>query len=432
MLSRWRRWLARLVPVVELFPLTPLGAAVLVGGYLVLQRYGYRHRDLVLFALGALAVLLVGVALVVTLMGTLFVRRALARTATPTVRRLECERWSASGFGFAAPSLIPLLTVMWRWDERPVQVRQRRARGRLEEEVRPVRRASVPRVSRRFEIGDAFGLARIVFHRVEACALSVLPSTGALRQPQVIRGLASGSDQSHADGRADGDPFDTRRYAPGDPIRFVLWKVFAKSRALIVRTPERALSPVEHTVAYLVSGRGDEPSAGAARIALDVGAFGEDWRIGADGSRTLARTKEEAMALLAESADVSESDAGIGLGRFLDEAGALGRLVVFVPPRPGPWLGRVSALVRDHGRRVDFVIGTDGFDVRPKVRRLLERTDDLLSLEQGTPLEELRAVVRALGGGARGARVVVVDRRTGHAYLPEQLPRSSSSVGEAA
>jgi len=138
------------------------------------------------------------------------------------------------------------------------------------------------------------------------------------------------------------------------------------------------------------------------------------------------------MALLAESADVSESDAGIGLGRFLDEAGALGRLVVFVPPRPGPWLGRVSALVRDHGRRVDFVIGTDGFDVRPKVRRLLERTDDLLSLEQGTPLEELRAVVRALGGGARGARVVVVDRRTGHAYLPEQLPRSSSSVGEVA
>lgn len=432
MLSRLRRWLARLAPVVELFPLTPLGMAVLVGGYLVLQRYGYRHRDLVLFALGALAVLLVGVALFVTLLGTLVVRRRLARSATSTVRRLECERWSASGFGFARPSLVPLLTVMWRWNDRPVRVRQRHVHGRLVEDVRPVRRASVRRISRRFEVGDAFGLARIVFHRVEACELEILPSTGALRKPQVIRGLASGSDQSHADGRADGDPFDTRRYAPGDPIRFVLWKVFAKSRALIVRTPERALSPVEHTVAYLVSGRGDEASAGAARIALDVGAFGEDWRVGADGSPTLARTKDEAMALLAASADVSESDGGAGLGRFLEDAGALGRLVVFVPPRLGPWLGRVSAMVRERGRRVDFVIGTDGFDLRPSVRRLLERTDDLRSHEVGTPLEELRAVVRALGGEARGARVVIVDRRTGHAYLPEQLPRSSSSVGVAA
>jgi hypothetical protein len=253
-----------------------------------------------------------------------------------------------------------------------------------------------------------------------------------LRQPQVIRGLASGSDQSHADGRADGDPFDTRRYTPGDPIRFVLWKVFAKSRALIVRTPERALSPVEHTVAYLVSGRGDEPSAGAARIALDVGAFGDDWRIGADGSRVLARTKDEALALLTQSADVTEGDAGTGLGRFLDEAGEPGRLVIFVPPRPGPWLGRVASIVREHGRRVDFVVGTDGFDVRPKVRRLLERADDLTAEEQGTPLEELRSVVRALGGGTHGARVVVVDRRTGHAYLPEQLPRGPSNLGEAA
>lgn len=431
MLSRLRNWFRRLEPAVGLFPVTPLGIAVLAVSYGVLQGYGYAERDLVLFALGALGVLLVGVALLVAVVGAFVVHLAIRRSVNRTSGRLECDRWSPSGFGFAAPFYVPLLTVAWRWEGLAVEVRQRRIRRRLEEDVRPRRRGHATVIVRRIEVGDAFGLARIDFRHREAREVELLPSVGALRQPQVIRGLAAGSERSDADGRAEGDPFDTRRYAPGDPIRHVLWKVFAKSRVLIVRTPERALSPEEHTVAYLVAGAGDEPSAGAARIALDVGAFGDDWRIGADGSRTLARSREEAISLLTQSANVAESESGRGLGPFLEEAGHHGRLVVFVPPRPGPWLARVTTLVRERRRQVDFVVGTDGFDASTRLSRLLERDAEPLEGPRATPIDDLRSVVRALGAGSHGTRVVIVDRRTGHAYLPEQLPRSATAVGGA-
>ncbi|MBM4359013.1 MAG: DUF58 domain-containing protein [Deltaproteobacteria bacterium] len=413
--ERPRRWLGRLT---DLIPVTPLGLVVALTCYATLQRYGYRQRDLVLFAIGALGVLLVLVGVVVTVVGALLVWRKVRRLPGEGSRRLECNRWSATGHEVPSFWYVPLLTLEWRWRGLDVELRQAIRGRRIVEEVRPRRRAEATSIVRRYEIGDAFGLARIAFEVREVCDVALLPSVGALRQMQVIHGLASGSDRSDVAGKAEGDPFDTRRYAPGDPIRFVLWKVYAKSRQLIVRTPERATSPVDQTVAYLVTGKGDEPAAGAARVAVDLGAFGDEWRIGADGVAAEARTRDEALALLTRSADAAESQSGAGLARFVEEAGTLGRLVVFVPPRPGPWLARVSHAVKELRGRVDFVIGTDGIDRTSRLSRALERDVDT---GRGVPFEELARVVRGLGASAQGSRVVVVDRRSGQAYLPEHL-----------
>ncbi len=407
--------------IADLFPITPLGLAVGGASYGVLQHYGYKQRDLVLFAVSALGLLLVGVAIVVAALAALVVFRS-ARAAHGDGRlALECGRFAPTGFSIRALWFVPFATVAWTWSELRVEVRQQRLRGRLHETVRATRRGVAPRIRRRFEVGDVFGLARIQFEVAESRDVRLLPSVGALRQVHVIRGLSSGSDASASAGKPEGDPFDTRRYAPGDPIRFVLWKVFAKSRNLIVRTPERAESPVEHTVAYLVTGSSDEPAAGAARLALELGAFGNDWRIGADGMDAEARTRDGALDLVTRSASVSDSLAGTGLAHFVERAGALGRLVVFVPPRPGPWLPKVRAAVRELKGKVDFVVGTDGIARGSKVLRALSRAEPSGGGEQAVPIDELLKVVKALEGGTNGARVVVVDRRTGHAYLPEHL-----------
>lgn len=415
MLTRVRRLVRK---GVDLFPLTPLGVVVALASYAVLQRYGYRQRDLILFAVGALGLVLAALGLAVTLLGALLVYLSVRKQPSESALRIECNRWLETGFSVPSLWFVPFVTVVWSWREVRVEVRQRREGGRLHETVRGQRRGIEPRLVRRFEIGDAFGLARIAFENAQATEVRLYPSVGALRQVQVIRGLASGSDQSHIDGKAEGDPFDTRRYAPGDPIRFVLWKVFAKNRSLTVRTPERALSPLQHTVAYLVSGKGDEPAAGAARLAIDIGAFGTEWRIAADGAPEAVRSRDQALEVLARSATVSEQQSGAGLARFVDTAGSLGRLVVFVPPRPGPWMARVTGAVRALRGRVDFVVGTDGIARGSKLARLAARDD---GGPDAVPLEDLLAVVRGLGAGASGARVVVVDRGSGHVYLPEQL-----------
>jgi len=416
MLTRVHRVVRRLA---DLFPLTPLGLAVLVGSYLTLQRYGYRQRDLVLFALSALGILLVSVAFVTGTVAALvtWIRARSARSEESF--SLECGRWSPTGFSIGSLWFVPFATLEWTVRNLAMEVRQQRLRGRIYETVRGMRRGVATGLVRRFEVGDAFGLVRYAFETTEPRSVSLLPSVGALRQVQVIRGLASGADLSAIEGKPEGDPFDTRRYAAGDPIRFVLWKVFAKSRNLIVRTPERAISPVEHTVAYLVAGRGDEPAAGAARVAVEVGAFGNDWRIGADGMARQAHTRDQALELLSRSAEVAEGQGGAGLARFVDEAGALGRLVVFVPPRPGPWLTKVAQAVRDLRGRVDFVVGTDGIAQGSKLARFLSRPE--ADAGAAVPIEELRKVVAALAGGTHGARVVVVDRRSGLVYAPEHL-----------
>ena len=50
----------------------------------------------------------------------------------------------------------------------------------------------------------------------------------------------------------DGDRIELRRYVPGDSARFIHWKVFGRTRKLMVRVPERALSRARRTVGVLV------------------------------------------------------------------------------------------------------------------------------------------------------------------------------------
>src|SRR5690606_29434953 len=257
------------------------------------------------------------------------------------------------------------------------------------------------------EVGDIFGISQIRMRLTEQRKVRFVPSVGQLKRVDVIRGMAGGEDISHPDGPPDGELYDLRHYSPGDPIRFVLWKVFARTRQLVVRAPERALSPVRQTCAYLVAGDGDEPAAGAARLAVEHGSFGTDWVLGADGSREDAPRKSQAVDLLARSAEVEERIGGKGLGEFLKRRsqGSIGRAVVFVPGRAGPWLDTVieqSKQLGGRGSRIEFVVGTVGI-IPAHRRRWLARValrDAPDPVTPGAtapvPTEQVAEVVRAL------------------------------------
>lgn len=285
----------------DAFPLTALGVALLALSTIALV-VGAREVDLVLLGAGAVGAAAILVSLALVLLAFARVRRALAKSATaraPLV--LECG--SAVRTGFRLPRLrwLPGARVRWSWLAPQAKVRALAIGGWLEEEVLPRTRGFGETLARRIEVGDAFGLASIAFSRVEARAVRMLPSVGGLKPMHVVRTLAGGSDWSHPEGTPDGDRLDLRAYAPGDPIKYVLWNVFARTRELVVRTPERALSAARKTLAYLVAGAGDEPAAGAARVAVDVGALGGDWAFGADGVEGPALTKEAALEALARS-----------------------------------------------------------------------------------------------------------------------------------
>ncbi|MGE0788685.1 MAG: DUF58 domain-containing protein [Sandaracinaceae bacterium] len=416
---------ARLHRFGELFPLTLLGVIVAAMCGLAIG-YGVALVDLVLLGAGAIVAIAILYALCAVGIGVLVVRRALSRLVSAEGTRFyECGTPRLTGFGLPRPWWMPGLRLSWRWLSPNADVRVLRGGTRLEEQVHPRQRGWSDTLTREITLGDPFGLASVTLHHTEAVGVRMLPSVGGLRSMHVVRTLAGGSDLSHPEGTPEGDRLDLRQYAPGDPIRYVLWRVFARTRELVVRQPERALAAAKKTLAYLVAGSGDEPAAGAARVAVDVGALGGDWAFGADGVPEPASTKDAAFEALAKSATATSEEQGIGLARFIERASkeAGGRTVVFCPGRPGPWLDGViesaKRIPRSPNARIplEFVVCTDG--VSPRRNRAWLKETLIAGPEpgpdEGVAAEELQRVVQTLG--QLRARVIVVDRRDGHVHV---------------
>jgi hypothetical protein len=379
------------------------------------------RQDLILLNIGLIGLAVVSWSVCAVVMGAAVV--AWKGRAIAPLPALELECGVKRAVAFSLPSLwwLPFVEVDWRWIKPPVTLTLTRQMGRLSEQIVPVRRGLVERIQRRVEVGDTFGLATVSFTHNQSCSLRFLPSTGALRSVQVVQGMAGGDVLGHPEGDPVGDRIDMRRYGQGDPIRYVLWKVFARSRELMVRTQELALSPTRQTVAYLVVGAGDQAAAGAARVAVDHGALGGDWQLGADGTDQIADAPQVALDLIVRSGSMAPENGGSGLQQFLNSVSGTGarRAVVFVPSRPGPWLDRVKAIAAQRGisERMSFVVCTDGF--RKKKRTALSTIllkpgadDDLADSDA------LRDVLRTLGAAGN---VMVVDRSAGKVFPASQL-----------
>jgi hypothetical protein len=198
---------------------------------------------------------------------------------------------------------------------------------------------------------------------------------------------------------------------PGDPARFIHWKIFGRTRKLMVRVPERALTRARRTVAYEVAGDSDDASAAAARVAIEGDALGGEWVFGADGADRDATTVGEAVQLIVRSSGARDRAAS-GLAAFVDRAERKGpaALVVVAPPTPGEWLDRVLAVARRRPRGMRVVIAVDGLApaTRPTWwRRLLT----VRAPPPGTPSAALDEVLRKLASAR--CDVILFDRPTG-------------------
>lgn len=408
------------------FPLTAAGGVVLLASGWALWRDGRQHQDLVLGLLGAVGLGAVALALPAVVGLALYLRWRAAPSAG--VLRLEDGVRVRSSFAVPDPWWLAFVDVRWSWVDPAGEVEIVPEAGRRVERVSPRRRGEHGSLSRRVEVRDLLGLCCVRFRRDEARACTIAPSAGRLENVDAVAGMRGGDGLSHPEGTPDGDPLDLRAYAPGDSVRMVLWKVYARSRTLVVRTPERALSPHDETRAYLVVGDGDDAAAGAVRVAARHAALGSRWVLGVDGVPGEARDQGAAERLLVRSGGADVQAGGAGLSRFLQAAaGAPGqRAMVFVPGRPGAWMARVREAVAGAGVPVDLLVCVDGLrrggEEAPRWWRRAARA--------GPPAQptrdELVEVLRTLAPVA--ARVVVVDRAAGQVWPAAALDRLRASA----
>ena len=407
---------ARVQRVIELFPWTPLGLVIAAAAYAALERLARAQLDLVwlVVAYGGLA--LVALAPLLVLPVALLVWLRARRTKVAHALLLETGVAGETGFALRLPLYLPLVQLSWEWVQpAALAVEPRRVRGALQERVVLAERGRHESVVRRVLVSDVFGLSRVALRVRSQQALDVLPRLGGLRHLPALQALAAGDALPHPMGLQEGDRLDLRRYGSGDPARYIHWKVLARTRKLMVRTPERALSIARRTAAFMVAGPGDDPSAAAARLALEGRLLGSDWVFGTDQQVGGVERVEEALAALMTSRvqdERSVARSAEGLSAFVQNAEHKGpvSLIVFAPSRPGPWLERCALVARR--KRLHAVIAIDGVYERAG-SRWWQRLLALDPPPQGTLAADLERVVRVLSEA--GASVSVLDRGSGQA-----------------
>ncbi len=289
--------------VVGWIPLSPLGLICLLAAIPVMRYLALGSQDLVLQSLCSGFLVLLALVMLLVCLRTLVLLQQLRRGGGSLPHGAEAER----PYWLPAPvplwSWFPFVQVHWRWLEPGAEVKVVRREGFDQEEIVMARRGHYQKVVREYSVSDLLGLARIRFRRVQKGDFRVIPGVGQLHQQPLLVRWSSGEDISDPRGDPNGDRVDLRQYARGDSPRTILWKVFARTRRLMVRVPERALAPRPKVCSYLITGPRDEAAAAVCRVLLEGDMLGPEWRFGCDGTSGQDHQKQPAMERLCRSAD---------------------------------------------------------------------------------------------------------------------------------
>jgi hypothetical protein len=402
----WRgvRWLAGWMPLTAL---SVLALPVLV---LVYRIYVVQWQDRILQAICVCGVGLIALQTALVLLTALWLR--LRRERPGSLLELETGTAIRTGWRLGRVRWNPLVKVEVEWlNPVGVEVKLVPDCGGPYEEVTASERGVYNRVVRRFHITDAFGLARFHFRRTSTQELLIRPGCGRVNSLELLPHDVAGDQVSDPRGEPKGDLVEMRAYAPGDPLKLVLWKIYSRTGRLLVRQPERAIAACTKTLAYLVAADADDPSAGVARAVLERGILGPDFLFAADGDEKPTRETGEGLDRIVRSAAAREQG-GEALGRVLGTGAAQGieACLLFVPGQPGPWLNRVAEHLSSRRGGCRAIVGTDGPPLRTKrnrLQRLLLQSDSRM----GATSSELLEVCQRLRNA--GADVFIVDRTSG-------------------
>lgn len=328
----------RLQPFLEWLPFTTGGALFCATAALAVWFFGVQRSDFILIVIGAVGLLISLFSVLFTLgFGAVLWRRyRYLDTDSFLLRVGETHRIDAP---IEVPWWMPLIQVSWHW----MSAEMTAELDDNKEVLIPNRRGIWSNINRKIQVGDAFGICAIQFTSIQPCTLKILPESLVPSLPRILQGLQGGGDQAHPFGLPTGDRIDIRNYAHGDPVRYILWKVYARTGQLVVRTPEKAFEPVQRLLAYLIVHPADGSAAALSSAILHSNQLGDNWTFGVDGYPEGCSEVQTAQEVIVASGN-SEIQDGQGLEEFVIQQQDASSLLIFAPATIGGWIEEVVAL----------------------------------------------------------------------------------------
>jgi hypothetical protein len=218
-------------------------------------------------------------------------------------------------------------------------------------------------------------------------------------------------------GDPEGDRMEIRPYAPGDSIRHVMWKVYARNRQLNVRLAEKSVFHSKRTIAYLLSSPNDEAAAAMARVAIESKALGDDWAFAADGSEAPCTTVSDALDAIAKSRSLGKPYS-YGLDNFLQLA--MGRsgahCILFAAAEQAPWIDQLAKTISRFPGQFSLIMATDGFqpEIKASVWQKVLMKSSLAAQQSAPSMLDLQHLLTKLGQLVEST--IVIDRKSGQSF----------------
>lgn len=346
----------------SIIPLTWQGSFLLLSSLAVVYFYGVQSEDWILLIVGLFGLTLPILSVVSVGISALWLRYRLQKL-NPKQNALPLQTDTAHSVrtDFKLPRFVlPFLDFLPTWEYPKANVTDVVVLSQRTEQVSFPRRGSYQKIIRRFTLSDLFGLAEVRWHIHESRDVEVWPHLHS-HQPPFARAFVEGSDRFVASRPRRGDFVDTRAYIPGDPIRLIHWKLFARSNQPFIRIPEPAASFEHQILAYLVTDDNDKLAACAARWDLEYGHLGEDWKFGTDNCDKIASDIHTSRRLLALSGS-AEPVGGKHLNNFLKAVNFQAdqhRLMIYASGDIGAWLPQVMPILRKHTGLISIIIASE-------------------------------------------------------------------------
>lgn len=415
----------------DLFPLTGLGILLTAASFYAVRAWAHAQLDLVVLVAGYVGLALAGLAVLMVSLVCLVLKLSAARVFSDGSPMISLETLTPirTGHSLAALRWLPLVGVRWEW-LRPTHcgVDIKKEGSRAHETVLAQERGEFSNICRKVIVEDVMGLARLAFRHTRLTSVHISPSVGALATLPILTAHTGGEDLAHPYGQPEGDRLELRRYNLGDPARLIHWKLYARTRKLMSRKPELAVSTTHRVIGYLITGEFDDASAAAARLAIQHGGLGEEWLFSADGAQTAADTPEAALYLIRQSKQACP-DGPTRLQDFVSHHTVRepASLVVFAPPvERSDWVAAVIRVSKQHPGPMRVIIALDGLP-GPSHTRSLGRI--FVAKPRKAPIEsrQFNALLAKLRHA--GIDCTVLERQSGrvlHAW--ELTPRAQKKV----